>query len=152
MESTVIWVLHKIQSWHLWTSFMHLYVSVIGVALLVKMLMLFQQIELHWCMCLKQLLVKLWYFTLECECDKVQLQGAWRWITDAWRCLTVLFLSCFLVKYLEIMFIFPRVFGVPLEERGRRSGVGSKESVEMKTCFTLVHVLVLGSLLQKLGL
>lgn len=40
----------------------------------------------------------------------------------------------------------------PWRKGGGRSGVGGEESVEMKICFTLVHVLVLGNPLQKLNL
>jgi len=54
---------------------------------------------------------------LRIESDKVQLQGAWRWITDALRCLTELFTSL-LFKYLQVLSLLPRVFCVPLGERG----------------------------------
>lgn len=100
---------------------MHLYDLVIGLALLAKIL--FQKMELNRCICLK-LSMKLWYFMLEHEGDKVQLQGAWRWMTDAWRCFTALFLSWLLFKYLQVMFLFSRVFGVPLGERGQKEWGG----------------------------
>lgn len=49
-------------------------------------------------------------------------------------------------------FYFLEFLVFPWKKGGGRSGVGGEESVEMKICFTLVHVLVLGSPLQKLGL
>lgn len=52
---------------------MHLYDLFIGVVLLAEEL--YQKIELKQCLCLK-LSWKLWYFTLEYECDKAQLEGA----------------------------------------------------------------------------